>query len=128
MTDTNSRHASTTSANAHGDTGTTDTAELQADIERTREEIADTVDQLAAKLDVKTRVRDSVTEAIKTTKGVAAHQLESARDTATGPDGKPTRATLSVGGGIVAAVAAVVLVRLWLRSGNGGRRAKRLGH
>lgn len=68
-------------------------AALQAEIERTREDLAETVDQLAAKLDVKSRVRDKVTS----------------------PDGKPTPAVTSVGAGVVAGLAAIVLLWLWGR-------------
>lgn len=68
-------------------------AALQAEIERTREDLAETVDQLAAKLDVKSRVRDKVTSA----------------------DGKPTPAVTSVGAGVVAGLAAIVLLWLWGR-------------
>jgi hypothetical protein len=46
-----------------GGNGTDDVAALQSEIERTREELAHTVDQLAAKLDVKSRVRNRVTTA-----------------------------------------------------------------
>ena len=68
-------------------------AALQAEIERTREELAQTVDQLAAKLDVKSRVRDKVTS----------------------PDGKPTPALTSAGAGIVAGLAAMFILWLWGR-------------
>ena len=71
-------------------------AELEADIARTREELADTVDQLAAKLDVKTRIRNRVTEA----KDAATAQVQSARQHLVGVDGKPRPATLSVGGAV----------------------------
>ena len=63
-------------------------ADLEADIERTRAELADTVDQLAAKLDVKTRVRDRFVT----------------------PDGRPTTTAL-VAGGAVALVVALAVVR-----------------
>ena len=75
------------------DAKTPDAAVLQAEIERTREELAQTVDQLAAKLDVKSRVRDRVTS----------------------PDGKPTPAVTSVGAGVIAGLAAMVLIWLWGR-------------
>ena len=75
------------------DAKTADAAQLQAEIERTREELAQTVDQLAAKLDVKSRVRDRVT----------------------GPDGKPTPAVTSAGAGVVAGLAAMFILWLWGR-------------
>jgi len=64
-------------------------AALQTDVERTREELADTVDQLAAKLDVKSRVRDRVTT----------------------DDGRPTPAGLAVCGAALATVVLLVVVR-----------------
>lgn len=63
-------------------------AALQADIERTREELAQTVDQLTAKLDVKSRIRARVTT----------------------PEGRPTNPVLVVGGVAVAAVLAAVVL------------------
>jgi hypothetical protein len=90
--------------------------ELQADIERTREELAKTVDLLTAKLDVKSRVRDQVSHTVTTTKETAAHQLQSVRDRATDSSGRPTPVALGTAGAIVSAVAAVVLVRFCLGS------------
>ena len=75
------------------DAKTADAAQLQAEIERTREELAQTVDQLAAKLDVKSRIRDRVTS----------------------PDGKPTPAVTSAGAGIAAALVTMVVLWLWGR-------------
>lgn len=40
---------------------TTRTAEIEAEIARTREDLADTVDELAARLNVKQRVQDRLT-------------------------------------------------------------------
>jgi len=40
---------------------TTRTSEIEADIARTREDLADTVDELAARLNVKKRVQDRLT-------------------------------------------------------------------
>jgi hypothetical protein len=66
-----------------------DVAAIQADVERTREELAETVDQLAAKLDVKARLRDRVTTA----------------------DGKPEPAVLAVAGAVLVGVIVLVVVR-----------------
>ncbi len=92
-------------------TSTPEMSELEADIARTREELADTVDQLTAKLDVKTRVRNRATEV----KDAATVQVQSARQHLVGVDGKPRPAALGTGGGVLAATAAVILVRVWLR-------------
>lgn len=62
-------------------------ADLEADIERTRAELADTVDQLAARLDVKTRVRDRFVS----------------------PDGRPTSTALVVGGAVALVITLAVL-------------------
>jgi hypothetical protein len=99
---------------------TPEVAELQADIERTRADLAQTVDQLTAKLDVKTRVRNRVTD----TKETASVRLRRLRDQATDADGKPTPTTISVGGGVLAATVAVLVVVLWRRN-NTPRRIKR---
>jgi Protein of unknown function (DUF3618) len=99
------------SETATQDVDTSDVAELEADIARTRDELAHTVDQLAAKLDVKTRIRNRAVE----TKDAATYQVRSVRKNLTDDDGKPTPTALSIGGGVVAAIAAVVLIRLWRR-------------
>jgi hypothetical protein len=96
---------------------TPEVADLEADISRTREELAQTVDQLAAKVDVKTRVRNRVSE----TADAAATQVRSLRDRATDADGKPTPAALSIGGGVVAGIVAVVVVGRWIRSSRRSR-------
>jgi hypothetical protein len=90
---------------------TPEMAELEADIARTREELADTVDQLTAKLDVKTRFRNSALEA----KDVATLQAQSARQQLLDSNGHPRPAALGVAGGVLAAIAAVILVKLWQR-------------
>ena len=126
MTDVNGRHTASTDPDQNvGDADAPEVAALQADIERTREELAQTVDQLTAKLDVKTRVRDRAVES----KDRAAAQVQSMReraaDLATDDDGKPTPVTISIGGGVIAGLAAVVLVLMWRRSSHGGRRRRR---
>jgi len=123
MTDVNGRHTASTDPDKNeGDADAPEVAALQADIERTREELAQTVDQLTTKLDVKTRVRDRAVE----TKDRAAVQLQSLRkqaaDRVTDDDGKPTPVAMSIGGGVIAGLAAVVLVFMWRRSSRGGRR------
>jgi len=65
----------------------TSVSDLQADIERTRAELADTVDQLAARLDVKTRVRDRLIT----------------------PEGRPTTTAYVVGTAVVLALTAMVV-------------------
>jgi len=94
-------------------------AYLQADIERTRADLADAVDQLTAKLDVKTRVRNSAADAV----GNATSQLRKLQDQATDDEGKPTPTTLVVAGGALAAVMAVFVVAVWRRD-NTSRRPK----
>lgn len=95
-------------------------AAIEADIERTREDLAQTVDALAAKLDVKTRVRHRVAE----TKADVVQRARIVRAGVTDDRGQPTPTILAVGGGVVAAAAAVVLVALW-RNGNKPRRLRR---
>ena len=71
--------------------------QLEADIERQREELATTVNQLQAKLDVKARAQDKVI---------------ALKDRATTADGKP-RPDLTIG--VVAAVGLVVGLVVWRR-------------
>jgi hypothetical protein len=86
-------------------------AELEADLRRTRADLAQAVDQLAAKLDVKTRVRNRVADA----RAEASYELRRLRQRATGADGRPTTTAVMVTGGAVVAVAAVVGLNLWRR-------------
>jgi uncharacterized protein (TIGR03382 family) len=46
--------------------------QIEADITRTREELAHTVDELTARLDVKARVQERVQQTSPTTLGIAA--------------------------------------------------------
>ena len=102
------------------ETASPEVADLQADIDRTRADLAETVDQLTAKLDVKTRVRTSIAD----TKDNAAVQLRRLQDQATDDEGKPTPATLGIGGSAIAAALAVLVIVLWRRN-NTPRRPKR---
>lgn len=96
-------------------------AELEADIERTREDLAETVDLLAAKLDVKSRVQGRVADA----KESAAHNLRAARARATDDAGNPTPGALGVGVGVLAATFAVLVVALWRRNAHRQPRRRR---
>lgn len=79
-------------------------AALQDDIERTREQLAETVDQLQAKLDVKARASAS------------AHDVaEKAKAQVVDPQGTPRPAALGVAGAVGVGLVAVVVVRLWRR-------------
>ena len=70
--------------------------EIQADIERQREQLAKTVDELGHKLDVKAQTKE---------------RLALAKDRATTPDGKPRPEVL----GAAAAVIAGLGLLIWLR-------------
>jgi uncharacterized protein (TIGR03382 family) len=74
--------------------------QIEADIARTRAELAHTVDELSARFDVKARVRGRVQEL---------------RDRATDDQGHPTPTTMAVGGAAAAAVAAIVVAAIWRR-------------
>ena len=78
--------------------------QIEADIARTREELAQTVDELTARLDVKTRVQEGVQE-----------RVQELRDRATDDQGRPTPATMAIGGAAVAAVVAIVALSIWRR-------------
>ena len=70
--------------------------EIEADIERQREQLADTVDALQARLDVKSRAK------------ARAHELG---DRATTDDGRPRPELLAAGVGLVAVVVGVIVWR-----------------
>jgi hypothetical protein len=77
-------------------TTSNDPEEIREDIERTRENLAETVDALHAKLDVKAQAKARVARA---------------KDQATTPDGKPRPELIAGAVGIVLLVAGIV----WLR-------------
>jgi MYXO-CTERM domain-containing protein len=71
-------------------------AEIEADIARQREALADTVDELQARLDVKARARAKVAEL---------------RDRATDDSGRPTPAVIGAAVGVLLLVGALVYRR-----------------
>jgi ElaB/YqjD/DUF883 family membrane-anchored ribosome-binding protein len=93
-------------------------AELQEEIEATREDLADTIDELTSRLDVKSRAHDKV-EDVKHKVDDARHKVEDvghaaadrASDLATDSQGRPIPAGIVAG----AAIAVVVAVVLWRR-------------
>lgn len=90
-------------------------AALQDDIERTREQLAETVDQLQAKLDVKARASASAHD-VKERATAGAHDVaEKARAQVVDPQGNPRPAALGVAGAVAVGLVAVVVVRLWQR-------------
>ena len=95
--------------------------ELQADIERSREELAKTVDALGAKLDVRTRTRDRIAasrrkaeERLADARARAAGYTASARQAATDEQGKPTPVVVA-GAAFVVAAGVVVAVLVYRR-------------
>jgi hypothetical protein len=70
----------------HTANGTSDIDELQSQIEQTREELAETVDALGAKLDVKARAK----EKLSSTTEQARASVGRAVDSATDDKGRPT--------------------------------------
>jgi hypothetical protein len=81
--------------------------EIQADIERQREQLAETVDQLGHKLDVKAQTKAKVDDV----KVQAKVKVDEVKDRATTDEGKPRPEVL---GAAAAVVLGVVLV-IWLR-------------
>lgn len=70
--------------------------EIEADIERQRDELASTVDALQAKLDVKTR---------------AQHKAAEVRDRVTTADGRPRPELIGAAAALGAAVVGLVVLR-----------------
>ena len=82
--------------------------EIQADIEKQREHLAQTVDQLGQKLDVKAQGKAKIEDVKVQTQA----KLAEAKELSTTDDGKPRP---EVVGAVAAVVVGVVLV-IWLRS------------
>lgn len=80
---------------------------VKDDIAETRERLADSVDELAAKADVKARLQDGADQV----KEAAAAGAQTVHDQAVTPDGRPRPAALAAVGGVLAAVVAVLTVR-----------------
>jgi MYXO-CTERM domain-containing protein len=81
--------------------------EIQADIERQRQRLADTVDQLGHKLDVKAQTRAKVADVKVQTKAKVAD----VKELSTTDDGRPRPEVL----GAAAAVLAGLVALVWLR-------------
>jgi hypothetical protein len=81
--------------------------ELEADIERKRERLATTVDQLTAKLDVKSHAQAKVADV----KSQAKVKVAEVKESATTDDGKPRPEVLAVAGALVGAA----LLFIWWR-------------
>lgn len=71
--------------------------EIEADIARQREQLAETVDQLSAKLDVKSQAQAKV-----------AH----VKDRATTPEGRPRPEVLAAAGSLIAMTAVLLIWRM----------------
>lgn len=92
--------------------------EIQADIERQREQLAETVDQLGHKLDVKAQTKAKVDD-VKVQAKVKVDEVklqtkvkaEEVKDRATTDDGKPRPEVLGAAAAVVLGVALVI----WLR-------------
>jgi hypothetical protein len=91
----------TTNVNGTGAESGQSVEQIEADIARTRAELAHTVDELTARFDVKARMQE---------------RLQELRDRATDDEGRPTPSTLGAGGAAVAVLVAVVVVVVWRRS------------
>ena len=94
----------------------TDHDQLQADIERTRADLAQTVDKISARLDVRARLRHRMLDA----RDVAAQRLRVVRRR-TGDVRTKASPRIGIGSGILAAALAVVVVTWW-RSNHESRR------
>jgi MYXO-CTERM domain-containing protein len=81
--------------------------EIQADIERQRESLAATVDQLGHKLDVKSQAKSKV-EDVKTQAQVKAAEV---KDLSTTDEGKPRPEVLGAAAAVVVGLGLII----WLR-------------
>jgi hypothetical protein len=89
---------------SHTANGSVGIDELQSQIEQTRDELAETVDALSAKLDVKTRAKESV-----------ARTTTNAVNAVTDERGRPTPQVIVAVSAAVAAALLVAGVTTWRR-------------
>ena len=89
----------TTGADDTQGSGKPGTEAIEADIAATREDLAETVDALSAKLDVKTRAQHK-----------AEDTKEQVRDLATDPAGRPTP-LLGAAGGVAVGIVILLVLR-----------------
>jgi flagellin-like hook-associated protein FlgL len=92
--------------------------EIQADIERQREQLAETVDQLGHKLDVKAQTKAKVDdvkvqakEKVEDVRVQAKEAVVEVKERATTDDGKPRPEVLGAAAAVVLGLAVVI----WLR-------------
>ena len=81
--------------------------EIQADIERQREQLAETVDQLGHKLDVKAQTKAKVDDVKVQTKA----KVHDVKERSTTDDGKPRPEVIGAAAAVVVGIALLV----WLR-------------
>lgn len=92
-----------------------DRAAIEQDIERTREQLGETVDALSSRLDVKTRMKDNVAARSHQVRQTMANRSHQVRQTmATGSDKVKDHVPLTTAAA-VALVASVVGLALWRR-------------
>lgn len=94
-----------------------DVAALEADIERTREDLADAVDELTARLDVRAHLRDRAVGARR----AAGDRLRRLRDLATDDSGTPSPGARATAVVVVVGGAAVTAAAWWRRRRAMGR-------
>lgn len=106
----------TTAAAADGTTSPA-MVDIQEDIERTRQELANTVDALSAKLDFKARAgqrvattKEQAVQRARVARLKAAHLAARAREDATDDHGRPKPAVTA---GVVIVVVAVTAAAVW---------------
>lgn len=87
--------------------------QLREEVERTREDLAETVDELAARLDVKSRVRESVNDTKERVRESANDASYRVREAVTEPDGSPKPAALAVAGGVAAVIVVALVIKYW---------------
>lgn len=84
--------------------------QAEAEVAATREELADTVDELGARLDVKTRAKQSVAEVRTHAAAAVGDAAAQARHATLDDRGRPRPVALAVAGLVAAALGAAVVV------------------
>ena len=122
MTTSHEEQSSSNGTSAASSGEKPDIDQLQAEIEQTRAELGETVEALTAKLDVKSRAKERLTQykqhasgQVSVAQARAVDLSKSARTAATTEDGKPTPTVLAGAAAVLVTTLTALALKLFRR-------------